>query len=266
MGLFSRIKTLWYRLFAGSYPWPAQDVSLPGGRELHLVGSIHMGTRDMSPLPGRLLKKIRQADALIVEADVSLNDSPFRDLPACPPLDERLSDPQMAELEKRAQELGISLSALTTQPLWQIAMVLQASQAQQLGLRADYGIDFQLLRAARREQVKIIELEGTDDQITLLRDLPDGGLALLEDSLHHWNTNARLLQLMVSWWLEHPPTNSSGLAALPSTFSESLFDVLMHQRNRRWCERLRELPPGRYVVAVGALHLYGSDNLVEMLK
>lgn len=264
MGLFSRIKTLWYTLFAGSYPWPAQDVSLPGGRELHLVGSIHMGTRDMSPLPLRLLKKIRQADALIVEADVSLNDSPFRNLPVCAPLDERLSESQMAELEKRAQELGLSLSILTTQPLWQIAMVLQASQAQQLGLRPDYGIDFQLLRAARREQVKIIELEGTADQIALLRDLDDGGMALLEDSLSHWNTNARLLQLMVSWWLERPPTQNS--MSLPNTFSEPLYDVLMHQRNQRWSERLRQLPPGRYVVAVGALHLYGSGNLAERLK
>lgn len=264
MGLFSRIKTLWYRLFSGSYPWPAQDISLPGGRELHLVGSIHMGTRDMSPLPPRLLKKIRQADALIVEADVSLNDSPFRDLPTCPPLEQRLSESLMAELEKRTQELGISLSALTTQPLWQIAMVLQATQAQQLGLRADYGIDFQLLRAARREQVKIIELEGTADQIALLHNLDDGGMALLEDSLSHWHTNARLLQLMISWWLEHPPTQS-GLA-LPNTFSEPLYDVLMHQRNQRWSERLKELPPGRYVVAVGALHLYGSGNLGERLK
>lgn len=264
MGLFSRIKTLWYTLFAGSYPWPAVDISLPGGRELHLVGSIHMGTRDMSPLPPRLLKKIRRADALIVEADISLNDSPFRDLPACPPLDTRLSESQMAELEKRARELGVSLSVFTTQPLWQIAMVLQASQAQQLGLRADYGIDFQLLRAARREQVKIVELEGTAGQITLLRELDDGGMALLEDSLSHWHTNARLLQLMVSWWLEHPPTQSS--LALPNTFSEPLYDVLMHQRNQRWSERLKTLPPGRYVVAVGALHLYGSGSLTERLK
>jgi len=264
MGLFNRIKTLWYTLFAGSYPWPAQDISLPGGRELHLVGSIHMGTRDMSPLPPRLLKKIRRADALIVEADISLNDSPFRDLPACPPLDTRLSESQMAALEKRARELGVSLSVFTTQPLWQIAMVLQASQAQQLGLRADYGIDFQLLRAARREQVKIVELEGTAEQIALLRELDDGGMALLEDSLSHWHTNARLLQLMVSWWLERPPTQSS--LALPNTFSEPLYDVLMHQRNQRWSERLKTLPPGRYVVAVGALHLYGSGNLAERLK
>jgi uncharacterized protein YbaP (TraB family) len=38
---------------------------------------------------------------------------------------------------------------IDTLPLWQIAMVLQATQAQRLGLRGDYGIDYQLLMAAR---------------------------------------------------------------------------------------------------------------------
>ncbi|VEC75776.1 Putative ligase [Raoultella ornithinolytica] len=48
---------------------------------MHLVGSIHMGTRDMSPPPARLLKKIRQADALIVEADITGNERPLQTSP-----------------------------------------------------------------------------------------------------------------------------------------------------------------------------------------
>jgi uncharacterized protein YbaP (TraB family) len=53
-------------------------------------------------------------------------------------------------------------------------MVLQATQAQRLGLRGDYGIDYQLLNA-RARRMPIIELEGTDSQIALLRQLPDDG-------------------------------------------------------------------------------------------
>ena len=58
------------QLFPASYRWPAMDVRL-GDRHLHLVGSIHMGTRDMQPLPARLLRQLQQADALIVEADIT---------------------------------------------------------------------------------------------------------------------------------------------------------------------------------------------------
>ncbi len=100
---------------------------------------------------------------------------PFSNLPSYPPLAERLSDAQLSELEARAGELGLSVGLFDSQPLWQVAMVLQATQAQKLGLRPDYGIDYQLLMAARESNITVMELEGADSQIALLRDLPDGG-------------------------------------------------------------------------------------------
>jgi len=264
MSLFHRLKTLWHTLRGNTYSWPAQDISLPGGREFHLVGSIHMGTQDMSPLPPKLLQKIARADALIVEANIASSDTPFRDMPEFPPLEERLSELQLAALDKQARELGLSLTLFSTQPLWQIAMVLQATQAQQLGLRPDYGIDLQLIQAAQARQIPVVELEGAERQIALLCELPDNGMALLDDTLEHWHTNARLLQMMISWWLEHPPAAQD--VKLPNTFSEGLYDVLMHKRNRAWRDFLCELPAGHYVVAVGALHLYGEGNLADIMK
>lgn len=264
MSLLNQLKRLWHALRGAPYSWPAVDISLPGGRELHLVGSIHMGTRDMSPLPPKLIKKLQQSDALIVEADISGNEAPFDNLPVCAPLAERLTATQLAALEKLADEQGLPLTRFDTQPLWQIAMVMQATQAQKLGLRPDYGIDYQLLQAARQASLPIQELEGASSQVELLLQLPDNGLALLEDTLTHWHTNARLLQVMIGWWLEQPPTDRN--SPLPNTFSQSLYDVLMVQRNQAWRDTLLALPPGRYVVAVGALHLYGEGNLQQMLK
>lgn len=78
------------------------------------------------------------------------------------------------------------------------------------------------------------------------------------------NELAELLQQMMSWWLNAPPQNND--ITLPNTFSQSLYDVLMHQRNLAWRDKLRAMPPGRYVVAVGALHLYGEGNLPQMLR
>ena len=110
----------------------------------------------------------------------------------------------------------------------------------------------------------MIELEGAASQIALLCELPDNGLALLNDTLTHWHTNARLLQQMMSWWLQAPPQDNH--LTLPNTFSQSLYDILMHQRNIAWRDRLSTLPAGRYVVAVGALHLYGEGNLPELMR
>lgn len=264
MDLLYRVKALWSALRGHHYTWPAIDISLPGDRHFHLIGSIHMGSREMAPLPAKLLKKLYRADALIVEADVSGDDAPFANLPTFTALEERISDEQLRHVQKVSAELGISPSLFSTQPLWQIAMILQATQAQQLGLRAEYGIDYQLLKQAKQAQKPVIELEGAASQIDLLCQLPDNGLALLDDTLTHWHTNARLLQQMMGWWLKTPPQNND--LTLPNTFSQSLYDVLMHQRNEAWRDKLNALPAGHYVVAVGALHLYGEGNLPEMLR
>jgi uncharacterized protein YbaP (TraB family) len=66
-------------------------------RHLHLVGSIHMGTRDV-PLPAQLLKNCA-ADALIVEADIASSETPFADIPDSP-LAERLSPALLTELRE----------------------------------------------------------------------------------------------------------------------------------------------------------------------
>lgn len=219
MDLLYRVKTLWAALRGNHYTWPAIDITLPGNRHFHLIGSIHMGSHDMAPLPTRLLKKLKNADALIVEADVSTSDTPFANLPACEALEERISEEQLQNLQHISQEMGISPSLFSTQPLWQIAMVLQATQAQKLGLRAEYGIDYQLLQAAKQQHKPVIELEGAENQIAMLLQLPDKGLALLDDTLTHWHTNARLLQQMMSWWLNAPPQNND--ITLPNTFSQS---------------------------------------------
>jgi len=261
--IFNHIARWLGLLSPAEYHYPAMDIQLSGGRHLHLVGSIHMGTVDMQPLPDILLKRLSQADALIVEADISGAESPFGQGEEPSPLSERLTEPQYLQIETLCEELGTSISTLNRLPYWQVALMLQAGQAQRLGLRGEYGIDYQLLNAAQQHQKKIIELEGPQEQLTLLQQLPEDGRALLDDTLTHWHTNARLLQTMISWWLESQP--SKAIEPLPNTFSNELYDVLMNQRNQRWKQQLNALPAGKYVVAVGALHLYGEGNLPDML-
>ncbi|PVZ87302.1 conjugal transfer protein TraB [Serratia sp. S1B] len=248
-----------------AYTYPAVDMTLPGGRQLHLVGSIHMGTSNMSPLPSHLVTQLRQADALIVEADISNNPPALFDSgEVFPPLEQRLSAQEFHCLQTLCQEIGADATSFATLPAWQVALMMQAQQAQLLGLRAEYGIDYQLLQGAKAQQIAVIELEGAAEQLAMLAQLPQGGLGLLQDTLTHWRTNARLLQTMVSWWLDSKPNSLP--ENLPTTFSAELYDILMHCRNRHWQQRLQTLPPGRYVVAVGALHLYGDGNLPALLQ
>lgn len=245
-----------------SYGYPAVDVQLDPQRRFHLVGSIHMGTAEMTPLPAALQQQLQQATALVVEADMADAASPFSSDGSEPPLAERLDADSLAQLKRRCHELSFSYDSLDRLPAWQAAVMLQARQAMLLGLRPGYSIDHQLITLARSQGLKIIELEGQQTQMNLLRELPQDGLPLLEDTLRHWHANAALLQIMVGWWLSNKPVR---LGRLPPSTGSDVAEQLMHQRNRRWRRQLAALPAGRYVVAVGALHLYGRHSLPELL-
>ncbi len=262
--LFRRMAIMLGLITPAMYAWPGMDVNLPDRRQLHMVGSIHMGSREMAPLPTSLLARLRQAAALIVEADVTAGSPLTSGEPVTIPLSERLPPEMQATLRDLCSEYGLDEAALAALPSWHIALILQARQAEALGLRAAYGIDYQLIQAAREMDKPVIELEGPQQQMALLLDLPDQGNTLLQDTLRHWHANARLLQTMIGWWLHSRPVNMA--KAFPSTFSGDLYQHLMTDRNQRWKLLLEDLPAGEYVVAVGALHLYGAQNLPSLLQ
>ncbi|MGL5265530.1 MAG: TraB/GumN family protein, partial [Plesiomonas shigelloides] len=45
-----------------------------------------------------------------------------------------------------------------------------------------------------------------------------------------------------------------------------LHSPLLAERNQKWADKLKDMPPGRYMVVVGALHLIGKDNLPQLLQ
>lgn len=262
--LLENLKNWLHTEAASVYPYPAIDVRLSKNLKLHIVGSIHMGTENMFPLSDILLDKLNRADALIVEADITDTRSPFiTDNALRAPLQDRLSADEYQRLQSCCQEIHQNPNQFDALPSWQVALILQSTQAQGLGLHGHYGIDYQLLRNAQSQRMKIIELEGTDAQVELLLNLPQEGLPLLQDTLEHWRANARSLQTMISWWLDYQPHNR---VTLPKTFSDDVYRVLMEQRNQDWSSKLKALPDGNYVVTVGALHLFGDDSLVSYLR
>ncbi|OAT34697.1 TraB/GumN family protein [Proteus myxofaciens] len=246
------------------YPYPAVDITLPNNISLHLVGSIHLGTPTMSPLSDKLLAEIKHAEAIIVEADISTDTQPFvqealeRDI-----LENRINEHLLTHISQILDELNIPLFQINNKPLWQIALILQSTQAMQLGLQPQYGIDYQTLLFAHEQEKKVIELEGINAQVELLLNLPNDGQQLLEDTLNYWHDNARTLQIMINWWLNY--NSKEKQPPLPNTFSQAVFDVLMESRNKKWVKTLSNLPAGRYVVIVGALHLFGEGNIIERL-
>ncbi|WP_143056405.1 TraB/GumN family protein [Rosenbergiella nectarea] len=259
--LFAKIRQ-WFR------PKPQWlSLTCPAGeREFIFVGSIHMGVPAMAPLPSGLRKVLRECQALVVEADITQGQPPEIESSAQgPTLQQQLTTEQWQQFEVACQECHLDTQMLAQFPAWQVGLTLQQKQATMLGLRPEFGVDHQLLSLAHLAHQPVIALESQQQQLQLLTTLPNRGLDLLLDSLTHWRSNARQLQKMIDWWLSKNHPSSSSLPELSRSFSHDLQQTFITQRNKLWARHLLTLPPGRYLVAVGALHLSGPDNLIDLI-
>lgn len=264
-GFLSRLRHWRAHVFPRRFAWPAREITLPGGRHFHLIGSIHMGCPAMTPLPAGLLRQLQQADLLIVEADLSRQTTLTLTARPAGALSDRLGPLRWQQLVEYCRQCDLAPETLATLPCWHSALTLQAAQARLMGLSPAWGIDLQLIQAARQLPLPLMELEGLATQLALLEQLPEDGYDLLCDTLDQWQQNARLLQRLISAWLGEGTFRRTPLT-LASTWRSTLTAPLLINRNQRWCETLCALPRGRYVVATGALHLFGPHNLYELLK
>ena len=118
------------------------------------------------------------------------------------PFEQRVNETQLATIISHCDLLSIPRYQIDDKPLWQIALILQSTQAMQLDYNHNTALIIKLSNKPINKKA-IIELEGIERQVALLLDFPQDGAQLLEDTLKNWHENARALQIMINWWLNY---------------------------------------------------------------
>lgn len=244
-------------------PYPSSNIEINSTHYLHLVGGIHLGCKAMHPLPDFLVDRIKSADAIVVEADISAQQVTFPSVlkNRIEPFYHDLNFELKEKLVNLLAELGLAEFKYDAYLPWHLAMILQTHQAFRLGLTPEYSIDAQVLACAKTLEKPIIELEGQSKQLELLSSFPKGGVDLLVETLMHWETNADILRAVLGAWLRGDDLDDSQIEIPDFTQSH-----LLGNRNSEWANKILSLPNGNYVVAVGALHLLGEHNLQNAIK
>ncbi|PWI35154.1 TraB/GumN family protein [Vibrio albus] len=244
--------------------WKAEK----GAHELLIFGSIHMGTPDMYPLPETIIDHLHHSQALITEINLSdVADPQFytttemtRDI---------LNEQQKKRLSDIADELSLPVPMLLDRPSWQSALALQITQFVQLGFSPDYGIDQHLTNLALGKDISILGLETAGYQLQLFSQDNRTGRVLLIDTLNHWERNKKINRCLLETW---KAGNSHQLLQLAdeSEIETELTERFIYTRNQNWAEKLDDpaflTKPGKYTVAVGAMHLVGPQNLIDLLR
>jgi uncharacterized protein YbaP (TraB family) len=238
----------------------------------YLFATIHSEDPRVLDLPGYVSQVIKAADTVVLEASVddqagnaSLQHMLFTD-------DRRLSTVLSANLFEdtlRAMEdRGFSKEATERLKPWAVSIILSVPRP-----KTGLFLDLYLANYARRNNIPVKALEAVVEQHAILDGFElNEQVIMLQDTLAELEQIPRLHEQLVEAYLEG---DLSRLAAISEqsmgTGSARLASKLKHrlilERNYRMIQRLEPLlRERRLFIAVGALHLLGTQGLLALLQ
>ncbi len=251
-----------------------------GAGTVYLAGSIHVLPAGAT-LPPPYLRAYDEAEALVMEADLTALESPeglgaflgeVMERGLLPPersLRTLLGPQRWTRLVAALRPLGVPSEGLDRFEPWLASLMLTATAMQQGGFEAESGVEVQLLRRASADGKPIDALETLAQQLDLFDGLAEAEqVAMLDQSLAEAALLSGPIAAMEAAW------RRGDAAALQDVLRRSLPEGskarsrFLSQRNQAWLQgieaRLRR--PDDTLVVVGALHLLGEDGLVALLR
>lgn len=244
---------------------------------VHLLGSVHMLTRDMYPLDEGIEEAFARSDVLVVETDVRDGAGEERKkrmlqgavYPEGDTIENHLSNETRALWGRRFPDLPLALFG-RLRP-WVLAMTVTVLEYQKLGLEYEHGIDLYFLdKAANRKRIR--EIEPPDFLIGMLNGFSDEyqDLFLRYTLLDLERTREQTDRIIRAW-------THGDAAAMEELITGSVrehpelmpvFDALIYRRNATMAAKIEEClrEKGEFFVVVGAGHLVGEKGIVELLK
>lgn len=272
-----------YTLLADPAPDPVPtaesfllQVNGPGAAVSHLVGTFHSAdpatrvrweavTLLLAAAKPRLYVTERRAD----EGIASVADP--RRLPAGQRLDQQLAAAPglYARVQTAAAEAGLPAALLPTLKPWLVSALLSQAPAQR---GREPILDELLYDSARTLGLEVRALERFQDIV----DLHDHNLTLAEQTRLLWEAvcNRPLLARLIAEQTAAFAANDvqrfyaagEQLASQDQVLSDKLDELFVRGRNRRfWAALAPELAQGGVFVAVGNLHVFGPEGLLEQL-
>lgn len=243
---------------------------------VYLLGSVHALPPDVYPLDSIILRSFDSCSRLALELD--LGPSGIQSMQATlmmrgmytgkKGLADNISPETYALLNSTLKEQGMDARLFARFKPWVVGMLVMSFSLKKAGMEAENGIDLYFSRLATQRNCEIVGLETIDDQIAVFDSMsPALQEEFLREQLLGDTAAVEALKGIVTAWRT---ADIQSLEALLKTTSESpeMYDRMVVRRNRNWMKRIETYlaESKRTMIVVGALHLLGSDGLVELLR
>lgn len=247
------------------------------GRQIFLLGSIHVLRPQDYPLPPEMEAAYRESAAVVFETDLEALERPETQaqilaLGAYPEGESLLTHLDAGErrlLAVRAAHAGLPLEQLIRLRPWLGAVMLAMAGFQQMGFDPGAGVDVHFFQRARQDGKRLFFLEAVEDQLRLFAGLPaDIQLVVLKQTLGDLGDLPALTAGMIAAWRDGDADALDRLVNRGFQQHPDLRRRLLTERNRTWAGRLTgDLGEGApLLVVVGAGHLVGPQSLPELLR
>jgi uncharacterized protein YbaP (TraB family) len=243
---------------------------------VYLLGSLHFLDEDHYPLPEVMQTAFAEAEVVVFEADIGgISDAETSALlidKAQPEpgetLAEVLSPNTYALAAQTASEVGVSMAIFEPFEPWFFSISITALKLMELGFAPEYGIDQHFYERSQAAGKSMQFLETVEEQFDFFDQLSiDEQRQLTEQTLEEIDLVETAFDDMITAW---STGDSDGLEAILMASFEAypqMQKLLLSDRNRNWLPQIEAFLQADedYLVIVGALHLVGPDNVLDLL-
>lgn len=246
-------------------------------QRLYIGGTIHILSQRDYPLPDAYDQAYASSEHLVFETDLNqvkasgfllrLRQSlTYEDGKS---LKNTLQPATYRELERYCEQSGIPIMMILPLKPPLASLMLTVMELKKIGID-NIGVDHYFNLRAQRDGKNISQLETIDEQLQFLSSMAKGHEdELILSTLEENRQLAELMQSMLGAWRE------GDLNLLEEQFIQpmklnfpSVYEQLLVRRNHNWMPLIEEYlsTPEVEFILVGALHLVGSDGLIQQLE
>jgi uncharacterized protein len=241
----------------------------------YLLGSIHLGSKDMYPLPKEIEDAFESSTALIVEADIRHTDMQKTQTmvlakgmyPSDDNLWNHVSPATRKSVEEFCKKFELPGEALARMKPWVVAVTLATVPMIKNGMDPSLGIDNYFLEKAGKK--RIVEIESAEWQLNLLSSFTDEQQEqFLRAATEEGTELVSVMKRLQDAWTKGDADGMDALVRETSRTPEAITRQLLTDRNPHMADVAEQFLKGKEqaFLVVGAAHMVGKEGLVALLQ